>query len=396
MKIISAIMFDVKYTFCTCFTAVIDKNIQFAVRDFVVLRRLIKYTFIMDSGRLIDKKEVNNMIDISVREQLEQYLLDKGIISKDEEYSFNYCKGGVSGTVVFVYAGKKELIVKQALAQLKTKDTWLCDPNRMNIEKEGNRIYNEIVPENAPKVYFYDHDNYIFGREAAPESCTMWKADLLSGLYDFQIADKAIDSLAKVHNGCAYSKEVEEIFGDKAIFYDLRISPYIEFTVGKHPELREFADSVNEFLMGPGITLVHGDYSPKNIMVDGRKIYILDYEVGHYGHPAFDLAFFSNHFLLKTVKNKQWADTTTNMLKIMLDKYFSEVKFMDPAELEKCFVKTLALLFIARVDGKSPAEYITDDGDKDIIRKTSFRMINEGICDYNSVIKLIKEMIGGK
>ena len=76
MKIISAIMFDVKYTFCTCFTAVIDKNIQFAVCDFVVLRRLIKYTFIMDSGRLIDKKEVNNMIDISVREQLEQYLLD--------------------------------------------------------------------------------------------------------------------------------------------------------------------------------------------------------------------------------------------------------------------------------------------------------------------------------
>ena len=333
------------------------------------------------------------MIDIAVKEQLEHYLLEKGVINKKDGYSFNYCGGGVSGTVAFVYAGDKELIVKQALAQLKTKDTWLCDPKRMYIEKEANRIYNEIVPENVPEVYFYDEDNYIFGRAAAPESCTMWKSDLLSGLYDFDVAHKAIDSLSKVHNTCANNAEIERIFGDKALFYDLRISPYIEFTVGKHPDLRAFADSVNEFLMGNGITLVHGDYSPKNIMVDGRKIYILDFEVGHYGHPAFDLAFFSNHFMLKTVKNKQWADTTTNMLKLMLDEYFSKVEFMDKAELEKCFVKTLAMLFIARVDGKSPAEYIKEDSDKEIIRKTAYKMIENDITDYNSVISLIKEMI---
>ena len=335
------------------------------------------------------------MIDISIREQLEQYLLDKKIVNKEDGYSFKYCKGGVSGTVAFVFAGDKELIVKQALAQLKTKETWLCDPNRMNVEQAGNDVYNKIVPDSAPEVYFYDDENYIYGREAAPESCTMWKSDLLSGLYDFQVAEKAIDALSKVHNGCAYKDEIEKVLGDKTIFYDLRISPYIEFTVSKHPQLREYADSVNEYLMGPGITLVHGDYSPKNIMVNGRDISILDYEVSHYGHPSFDLAFFSNHFLLKSVKNKQWKDTTLNMLDIMLGRYFSEVKFMDAAEFEKCFVRLLALLFLARVDGKSPAEYITEDEDKALIRKIAFRMIDEKVEDYKSVIKLVKEEIGG-
>ena len=336
------------------------------------------------------------MIDIAVKEQLEQYLLDKKIINKDEGYDLKYCKGGVSGTVVFVYAGKKELIVKQALAQLKTKDVWLCDPNRMNIEQAGNVVYNKIVPESAPEVYFYDDENYIYGRQAAPESCSMWKSDLLSGLFDFQVAEKAIDALSKVHNGCAGKQEIIDVFGDKAIFYDLRISPYIEFTVGKHPELRAYADSVNEYLMGPGITLVHGDYSPKNIMINGRDIFIMDYEVSHYGHPSFDLAFFSNHFLLKCVKNKQWMDTTLNMLDLMLKKYFSAVEFMDAAELEKTFVKLLALLFLARVDGKSPAEYITEEEDKALIRKIAFRMMDEKLEDYKSVIKLVKEEIGGR
>lgn len=130
-------------------------------------------------------------------------------------------------------------------------------------------------------------------------------------------------------------------------------------------------------------------------MVNGRNISILDYEVSHYGHPSFDLAFFSNHFLLKSVKNKQWKDTTLNMLDIMLGRYFSEVKFMDAAELEKCFVRLLALLFLARVDGKSPAEYITEDEDKALIRKIAYRMIDEKVEDYKSVIKLVKEEIGG-
>lgn len=329
------------------------------------------------------------MVDISNKEELTEYLKAKELINEADGYSINYCNGGVSGTVAFVYAGDKPMIIKQALAQLKTKEIWFCDPTRMKIEYESNTIYNQLMPENAPKVYFYDDVNYIYGREAAPESCTMWKADLLSGLLDFEAARKVIESLVIVHNACAKDTNIETIFGDKKVFYELRISPYIEFIVGKYPQLSEFAKPICYDLMNCSISLVHGDFSPKNILIDGRKICILDYEVAHYGHPAFDLAFFSNHFILKAIKNKQWAAAYINMLTYMLAIYFENMDYMDKKQLETFFVKTLSLLMIARVDGKSPAEYITEVSDKELIRKLAFEIIDRKLVYYPDVMSLV-------
>ena len=255
------------------------------------------------------------MIDIADKESLETYLLQRNIINKNDGYSLQYCKGGVSGTVAFVYAGKEILIVKQALSKLKVKEDWFCDPNRMGIEYRSNEIYHRLAPDCAPKVFFYDAENFIYGREAVPESCGTWKEDLLTGLLDFSVAEKTINTLLLVHDGCAGDKEVAEIFADKKIFYELRISPYIEFTVGKYPELIDYSKPIIKELMDSTITLVHGDFSPKNIMVVGRNISVLDYEVAHYGHPSFDIAFFSNHLILKSVKTKHAAGGYLAMLK---------------------------------------------------------------------------------
>ena len=326
------------------------------------------------------------MVDISKKEELEQYLLDRKIINKKDGYSMYYCSGGVSGTVAFVYAGDKPMIIKQALAQLKTKETWLCDPNRMNIEYLSNKTYHSHVPESVPEVYFYDEENYIFGREAAPESCSMWKSDLLTGLLDFSVAEQAITALAVVHNKCATDKQVAMDFASKDVFYNLRISPYIEFTVLKHPNLANYAKPIIQELMESTITLVHGDYSPKNILVNERKISILDFEVAHYGHPSFDLAFFSNHFLLKSIKNKQFAPSYLNMLSYMLDIYFSSIDYMDTTELEQSFVKLLAMLLLARVDGKSPVEYLTEKSDKQLVRDLAYHIINEKLTTYARVL----------
>ncbi|MDR1587659.1 MAG: phosphotransferase [Treponema sp.] len=333
------------------------------------------------------------MIDIADKGVLESYLLEKKIVDRDEGYSLKYCKGGVSGTVAFVYAGGKPLIIKQALGQLKVKEDWFCDPNRMGIEYKSNEIYHRIAPDCAPEVYFYDGENYIYGREAVPENCSMWKADLMSGLLDFAVAEKTIKTLSLVHKGCASDREIAEIFKDKKIFYELRISPYIEFTVEKYPELKSFARPIVAELMESKISLVHGDFSPKNIMVNGRGISVLDYEVAHYGHPSFDLAFFSNHFILKAVKNKQWAGAYLSMLGYMLEIYFSRVSYMPARELENSFVRLLSLMMLARVDGKSPAEYITEEGDKALIRTMALESINRNTDGYREALSLFSEHI---
>lgn len=333
------------------------------------------------------------MIDISNRETLEKYLLERGVIDRKAGYSFKYCGGGVSCTVAFVYAGDKPMIVKQGLAQLKVKDEWLCDPNRMNIEYESNRVYHRLVPDAAPEVYFYDPDNYVYGREAVPEDWRMWKADLLGGLLDFEAARKAIRAMSEVHRRCAFDPAVQAAFQDKDIFYNLRVSPYLEFVLGKYPDLEGFMRPVIRLLMDSAITLVHGDFSPKNIMTKDRRISILDYEVAHFGHPAFDLAFFSTHFVLKAVKSKQWAVSYLNMLSDMMDLYFDKVDFMPASELESAYTRVWALIILARVDGKSPAEYITEEEDKALLRRISRTIIDEGIERRAPAIDRIRELV---
>lgn len=332
-------------------------------------------------------------MDISNEKALKWYLTDRQIIQPGEPCEIRYCSGGVSCTVVFVERKERPLIVKQALTRLKVREEWLCDASRMSVEYECNRVYHQLVPEAVPEAYCYDPESFIYVREAIPQSCSTWKEDLMSGLLDFTVARKAVEALVTVHNRCAGQPEIAARFGDKATFYNLRIAPYLEFPLQKHPDLSRYSEETGQMLMDASITLVHGDFSPKNIMVIGREIGILDYEVAHYGHPAFDLAFFSNHFILKAVKMRAFAPALLSMLRYIVGIYFDQMRFIDKAQMEPAFIRTLALLMIARIDGKSPAEYIVEPEDKRLVLRIAHRIIEEGIATFEPVERMLAEMI---
>ncbi len=331
------------------------------------------------------------MIDISNKDILISYLKEKEIIKDSMDYDLKYCAGGVSGTVAFLSLKERDLIIKQALSKLKVKEDWLCDPSRMYVEQLSNKIYHDIAPDSVPEVLFYDEENYIYGRIAAPDYCRMWKEDLMDNILDFLVAKQSIEALVKVHNKCNNDSYVKKEFEDKKVFYDLRISPYIEFTVSKHPEFKAIADFLSKELMEKSITLVHGDYSPKNIMCDQRKIFILDFEVAHYGNPVFDLAFFANHFVLKSIKFSKQNESYLNMLDYMLDIYFEESNYEMKDVVLSYFVQLLGMLMLARVDGKSPVEYLVNDEEKkDKVRQIAATLMTSGVTDYKKAIDIIK------
>ncbi len=334
------------------------------------------------------------MTDIAQKEQLLRYLEEHKVFPSTKDLYLRYFTGGVSATVALASDGSTTVIVKQALAQLKVADTWESDQSRMIIEKEALDVYARLVPTATPAPISYDAENYIMIREAAPEDCPMWKTHLMEGLLDFEVARAAIEALSTIHNGTAGDSKVAGTFADGSFFYSLRISPYIQRVVEKHPQLEDASREVIDFLMGEKIALIHGDYSPKNILVDGRGICILDLEVAYYGHPCFDLAFFSNHFLLKTVKNKQYGGAYIEMLRYMLKIYFDRLTCLPREKMESDTVRTLAFLFLARVDGKSPAEYITEEGDKEIIRRTAIQAIEEDVRTYEEFIALLEKNLG--
>ncbi len=331
------------------------------------------------------------MVDIANKDALEDYLRSRNIMADCFNLYIRFFGGGVSGTVAYVSDGKKCLIVKQALPKLKVKDEWQCDPKRIWVEYQAQEVYASLVPEAVPRPVLYDDENCIMVREAAKESCPMWKTELLTGIFNFQAAQCAIRTLLTVHNLAAEKDRLGAKFNNNQYFYDLRINPYLERIAEIYPEYRADINEICQKLLKKKITLVHGDFSPKNILLTENGICLLDFEVAHKGHPAFDLAFFGNHFLLKAVKNKTWSAVYLHMLQTMLDTYFSEVTCMDKDELERDTLELLPFLMLARVDGKSPAEYLTSEEDKQSVREMAFAMINEKPQNRKEMYYLLKK-----
>ena len=329
---------------------------------------------------------------IEDREVLERYLLEKEIVSPGDGHNTIYCSGGVSGTVVLVERpGKAPVILKQALPYLKTKEEWPSDPDRIVVEYTSNKIFHEIVPDCAMKMLFCDTENWIGVREAVPNDWKMWKKDLLAGILDFRIAKRSIEALAEVHRRAAGNEEVRRAFPSKKNFYDLRVDPYIVFTAAKYPGLKKEAEEVCRFLMERDITLVHSDYSPKNIMIHDDKICILDFESSHYGNPCFDLAFFFNHMLLKSRYNTAFGRAYVDMADYMAFLYLEKVDYIDRDELEEMAVRTLVFMLLARVDGKSPAEYLVGDDEKqESVRQLAFRIRESGAKKIRDAIALAR------
>lgn len=325
------------------------------------------------------------MIDIADEQVFRDYLKRKRLIADWSDVSIRRLGGGVSCEAIMVRSPEGSLVVKQALPKLRVKEDWFSDVTRVVNEKDCLAFYNKIAPADTPGLLFYDEENNLYGMEAAPESSAMWKNMLLAGNIDFEVARKVAAALADVHNAAGKDNEVKKRFESQKFFVELRIDPYLWTTAKRHPALEKTIYHEAERLMETKLTLVHGDYSPKNILVDGTKIYILDFEVAHIGDPSFDLGFLTNHFILKAIKNKQWAPSYLNLAVYTAETYLGRIDFMDRGLLEYNTIKTLALLFLARVDGKSPAEYITEDGDKALIRKISYGMLQNNIRTYREL-----------
>ncbi|NLN66344.1 MAG: aminoglycoside phosphotransferase, partial [Clostridiaceae bacterium] len=189
------------------------------------------------------------MIDIENKEVLIRYLFDKKVINDKDGYSINYCIGGVSCIAAFIMAGDAPILIKQAREKLNVAVEWLADQERIAIESRANEIYHELVPEYAPKVIFYDPENYVLVREAAPYSWKMWKSNLLEGTLDFGVARKTMEALATVHNKTANNTKVAKDFSNYTVFEQLRISPYIDYVIQQYPELTTEITAIKEKIL---------------------------------------------------------------------------------------------------------------------------------------------------
>jgi aminoglycoside phosphotransferase (APT) family kinase protein len=286
--------------------------------------------------------------------------------------------GGVSSDILLVETHGRRFVVKRALSKLKVAADWRAPVERNAYEVAWMRVAAGIIPDAVPAVLGQDPESGLFAMAYLdPSDHPVWKAELREGRADPAFAAEAGRRLAAIHAGTARRPDIEAAFATDHIFEPIRLEPYLEATARRHPSAKAALTALSRRTLSTKRALVHGDVSPKNILCGPKGPVFLDAECAWYGDPAFDLAFCLNHMLLKCVWTPSAAARFIACFDALSDAYLASVDFEARPEIEGRAATLLPGLFLARVDGKSPVEYITQEADRDRVRATALPLLRQ-------------------
>jgi len=301
--------------------------------------------------------------DIENFDALREYLVARGSVKVNDEVSFKTLIGGVSNrTVKVAWADGHGWVLKQALAKLRVTVDWFSNPERIAVEAKALRYLNRLAPPGTtPAFIFEDMANYLMGMEAVPEPHENWKSVLLSGRIISDHFEQFGLLLGAIHRESSKSGlELGSVFADDTHFKSLRLEPYYLFTAQNVPSAAGFLNTLIQETLQHKDSLVHGDFSPKNTLIHRGKLVLLDYEVVHFGDPAFDVGFALTHFFSKAHHLPRERDRMASAGELFWQVYGEEIAQLEwSAQLEPRAVRHTLACLLARVAGKSPLEYLT-------------------------------------
>ncbi len=313
------------------------------------------------------------------------FLRSSGLAGANEIPAAEPLTGGVSSDIWKVALPGGTICVKRALPRLRVAQLWEAPVGRNRFERLWMETAAGIVPGIAPKVLASD-DSGIFAMEyLEPAAHPLWKAELAAGRASAAFAARTGHALVRIHAGTANRSDIAARFATDASFHAIRLEPYLLATGRAHPALAPRLEALVEITAATRLALVHGDVSPKNILAGPAGPILLDAECAWYGDPAFDLAFCLNHLLLKCLWVPEARMRFLKCFDAFADAYLSGVEWEMRDELEARAAALLPGLLLARVDGKSPAEYVTGEGDKDKVREVGSELLRRPVGHLDEV-----------
>jgi aminoglycoside phosphotransferase (APT) family kinase protein len=309
-----------------------------------------------------------------------------GLLEIEERPTAEPLTGGVSSDIWRVETELGPVCVKRALAQLRVKAEWRAPVERSGYEAAWMREAARIVPAAVPELLVEDRPaGALVMRYLDPARHRLWKAALRDGEVDIGFARMVGQRLAAIHAGTAGREEVARSFPTDAIFHDIRLEPYLLATGQAHPEHGARLRRLARRTATTKRALVHGDVSPKNILIGPDGPVFLDAECAWYGDPAFDLAFCLNHLLLKCLWTPSAASAFLDAFDGLTESYMAGVVWEPRRELESRAAALLPGLFLARVDGKSPVEYLTEEADQLRVRRVGRALLADPPSRLSSI-----------
>lgn len=274
--------------------------------------------------------------------------------------------GGVSCDVWKVETLRGTAVVKRPLPQLRVAAEWLAPVERGDSEVAWLKRAHGIDAALVPEIWAELPGVHGFAMQFLP-GCPVWKDELVAGHVDPGFAAAVGRGIASIHSATANEDADRAAFATDVQFRALRVDPFLLYVAQHDAELAPTLRAIADDLSSRKVALVHGDVSPKNILISEHGPVFLDAECAVYGDPAFDLAFCTTHLLLKAA----WLDDDRLKLAAtaLVDAYRAGIDWEDANGLLARSGRLLAALLLARVEGKSPAPYLTDPNHKHTVRE---------------------------
>jgi 5-methylthioribose kinase len=341
------------------------------------------------------------MLEITA-ETTAEYLYNSRRVPRQVPIEVRELEGGVSNIVLRVeIAGGPPFVIKQCRERLRVAMDWRARLERIWTECAAIRLLQTIVPEGTvPRVMFEDRSNYLFAMTCAPDDSVTWKSQLMAGQVDLEIASRLGTILGWIHTEAPRNPALKERLADTSLFEELRIDPYYRTVARAHPALAPKIDGLIAAMDRPAAerTLVLGDFSPKNILVHEGGLILLDFECAHAGDAAFDLGFFLSHLLLKSIHAaSQWPGREAEYHELALrfwNQYLARRSAAPTEEtslVRRACLHTAACVF-ARVDGKSPVEYLQPKG-QSVARDFAKEALEYGPATWDELVAMLADVL---
>jgi len=286
-----------------------------------------------------------------------EYLVSRGVL-RPGKLEVEALGGGVSNVVLAASDGIRSVVLKQALARLRVPEEWWAPKERAMAEADALELAAGLTPANVPKVLDRDSLRNALTVERAPAGWADWKSRLLGGDARPGVAAQLGEVLACWH-ACTAAGRLPASLRASTNFEQLRVDPYYRAVARRSPELRDRLLVLADELLRQKVCFVHGDFSPKNVLVGEGGLWVVDFEVAHLGDPAFDVAFMLCHLVLKSFHMPAKVPLLDACMSAFVASYKAHLG-LGPKLAWPHVLEHVACLLLARVKGKSPAEYLTE------------------------------------
>ena len=333
-------------------------------------------------------------INIENENELLTYLRDQGHLLSGEMGRVEILRGGVSNrTVLLERSNGESWVLKQALSKLRVKEDWFSEPHRIQLEARGMQWLAKLSPPGSiPRLVFLDESRNILAMEAVPQPHYNYKALLLNGQIQMEYFRQFGALLGTIHSQAGiFRKDIAETFADRSFFETLRMEPYYEFTATKIPSAKAFLEALCRQCRSHCYTIVHGDYSPKNILIHRDKLVLLDHEVIHFGDGTFDIGFALCHLLSKANHLRKGRRLMIEGALLFCRAYLEVNPHWNPEREQRAVDHTLACL-LARVHGRSPHDYFSSESQQVQTQITS-QLIGQRPADLKSLILTFEQKL---